>query len=113
MSTDPKKTAADFKAAVNMSATQLKKWLDTDESKEVGYKNDGDKESVGHHSGHQIIEILGKKKDDYTDEDTKHMAKVVGYIHRHQAQRPDGDVKETPWRYSLMNWGHDPLKAKK
>jgi hypothetical protein len=35
---------------------------------------------------------------------------VVGYIHRHLAQRPSGDVSQTPWRHSLMNWGHDPLK---
>ena len=38
------------------------------------------------------------------------MRKVVGYVHRHLAQRPKGDVTETKWRYSLMNWGHDPLK---
>ena len=38
------------------------------------------------------------------------MRKVVGYVHRHMAQRPGGDVAETDWRYSLMNWGHDPLK---
>lgn len=37
------------------------------------------------------------------------MRKVVGYVHRHGAQRPAGDVTETPWRYSLMTWGHDPL----
>ena len=113
MSTDPKQTITDFKSAVNMTATQLKKWLETDESKKVGYKTEGAKESVGHHMGQTIIELLGKKKDDYADDDFKHMAKVVGYVHRHQAQRPEGDVEETPWRYSLMNWGHDPLKAKK
>jgi hypothetical protein len=28
----------------------------------------------------------------------------------HLAQRPEGDVEDTRWRYSLMNWGHDPLK---
>ena len=38
------------------------------------------------------------------------MRKVVGYVKRHSAQRPDGDVTDTPWRYSLMNWGHDPAK---
>jgi len=32
------------------------------------------------------------------------------YVHRHLAHRPSGDVERTPWRYSLMNWGHDPLK---
>ncbi len=55
--------------------------------------------------------MLGKKQDDYSDDDLKHMAKVVSYVHRHSAQRPDGEIKETPWRYSLMNWGHDPLKG--
>jgi hypothetical protein len=38
------------------------------------------------------------------------MRKVVGYAHRHLAQRPDGDVSDSAWRYSLMNWGHDPTK---
>jgi hypothetical protein len=37
---------------------------------------------------------------------------VVGYIHRHLAQRPAGDISQTHWRYSLMNWGHDPLSGK-
>ncbi len=35
---------------------------------------------------------------------------MVGYVHRHQAQKPSGDVEGGRWRYSLMNWGHDPLK---
>ncbi len=38
------------------------------------------------------------------------MKKVSGYVHRHQAQKPSGDVENSNWRYSLMNWGHDPLK---
>jgi hypothetical protein len=38
------------------------------------------------------------------------MRKVIGYVHRHLKQRPKGDVAHRPWRYSLMNWGHDPLK---
>jgi Protein of unknown function (DUF3140) len=38
------------------------------------------------------------------------MRRVNGYIGRHLAQRPGGDVAESAWRYSLMNWGHDPLK---
>ena len=36
--------------------------------------------------------------------------RVTGDIHRHLAQRPSGDITETRWRYSLMNWGHDPKK---
>ena len=45
-----------------------------------------------------------------TDGDYAHMRKVTGYVSRHLAQRPRGDVSETAWRYSLMNWGHDPTK---
>ncbi|HSM31876.1 MAG TPA: DUF3140 domain-containing protein [Woeseiaceae bacterium] len=41
------------------------------------------------------------------------MATVVGYINRHKAQGGPGEEVETSnWRYSLMNWGHDPLKER-
>lgn len=92
-----------------MTPKQLEAWLETEESKSVGQKSDGD-ESIGHQSGQRIVEILHKRKSDYTEEDIAHMRKVVSYVHRHSAQRPDGDVTHTRWRYSLMNWGHDPLK---
>jgi len=100
----------DFHDAVNMTASQIEKWLETDESKEVGQKASEGAESVGHHSGRKIVTILGKKKADLGHADVEWMRKVVGYVKRHSAQRPDGDIEHTPWRYSLMNWGHDPLK---
>jgi hypothetical protein len=99
----------DWKDAVNMTASELEKWLDTDESQEVGQKPSGG-ESTGHHSGRRIIEILHTKKGDLTEDDAAHMRTVVGYVHRHLAQRPSGDTSDTAWRYSLMNWGHDPEK---
>ena len=49
---------------------------------------------------------------DLTDADYAHMRKVIGYVARHSKQRPEGDISETPWRYSLMNWGNDPQKKK-
>ncbi|MFI6705558.1 DUF3140 domain-containing protein [Nonomuraea sp. NPDC050478] len=101
--------AAEFGKAVNMTAGELKRWLDTDESKAVGQK-DGGGESTGHESGRKIVELLHKKEPALTEQDYAHMRKVIGYVHRHLAQRPSGDVRETRWRYSLMNWGHDPLK---
>lgn len=100
-----------FREAVNMTPSALETWLATEESREVGWTHEGDSESVGHHSGRRIVEIKHKKKADLTDEDYAHMRKVVGYVHRHMAQRPAGDVEHTRWRYSLMNWGHDPLKS--
>jgi hypothetical protein len=99
----------DWNHAVNMTASEIEEWLDTDESKEVGDKSEGG-ESTGHRSGRRIVEILRTKKADLSDSDVEWMRKVVGYVKRHSAQRPDGDVSETAWRYSLMNWGNDPLK---
>ncbi len=107
---DRKEIYTDFKDMVNMSASVLKKWLDTDESKKVGYDS-GDGESVGHRSGKKIIKILEKKKSELTEGDYKHMQKVVGYIKRHTAQKPSGDVSDTNWNYSLKNWGHDHSKS--
>jgi ribosomal protein L11 len=100
---------AEFKDAVNMTAAELEKWLKTDESQKVGQKSGGG-ESVGHDSGRKIVKILRTKKADLTEADLAHMRRVVGYVHRHLKQRPSGDVEDTAWRWSLMNWGHDPLK---
>ncbi|GAB2794036.1 hypothetical protein HNQ93_003823 [Hymenobacter luteus] len=104
---------SDFKQEVNMTASELEKWLKTDESKSVG-QDSGDGTSIGRHSGEKIIEILRKKKADLTSADEEHMHKVHSYISRHLAQGPHDkkDVETSRWRYSLMNWGHDPLKDK-
>ncbi len=99
----------EFYDAVNMTPSELEQWLDTDKSKSVG-QDSGDGESKGHKSGRKIISIKNKKKDDLNQNDYEHMNKVIGYIHRHTAQKPDSDIKESDWRYSLKNWGHDPCK---
>ena len=109
MSKDTKSVIDEFHQVVNMTPKELESWLDTDESKEVGQK-DGDDESIGHKSGRHIIELLQMKKADYSDDDLSHMKKVISYVHRHSAQKPSSDIKNSRWRYSLMNWGHDPLK---
>jgi hypothetical protein len=100
---------ADWQDAVNMTANELEDFLQTDESKSVGDKGSGG-ESTGHQSGTRIVAILRAKKGDLTEDDAAHMRKVVGYVHRHLAQKPSGDISDSPWRYSLMNWGHDPTK---
>ena len=101
----------DFDQAVNMTAGELETWLATDESQSVGQKS-GSGESTGHESGRRIVEILRTKKSDLTDDDHAHMRKVHGYVRRHLAQEPaKADVETSKWRWSLMNWGHDPLKT--
>ena len=102
--------SAEFREAVNMTAGQLEEWLGTEESRSVGQQKEGESESVGHEMGRHIVDLLRRGTDDPSDEDEARMRKVVGYVHRHLAQRPSGDVRDTRWRHSLMNWGHDPLR---
>ncbi|OON28642.1 Protein of unknown function [Micromonospora haikouensis] len=105
-------TYREFTEAVNMRPGELSAWLESDESKHVGWRKKGTAggESVGHSSGRRIVELLRRKRAELTEADYRHMRKVVGYVHRHLAQRPAGDVRDTKWRWSLMNWGHDPLR---
>ena len=98
----------DFYDQVNMQPKELEDWLESDESKSVGDSKSG--ESTGHESGRRIVKIKRTKKAELTHDQYRHMKKVVNYVGRHTAQKPSGDVKESDWRYSLMNWGHDPLK---
>lgn len=104
-----------FNDAVNMTPAAIEKFLDTDDSKRVGWKGEdgnGSHESVGHASGRRIVELKQKKQAELTEDDLAHMKKVVGYVNRHMAQGgPAKDKEHSDWRYSLMNWGHDPLKA--
>ena len=99
----------EWRDLVNMAPQELKGFLETDESKSVGDSESG--ESTGHKSGRRIVKIKRTKKEDITDDQWDHMATVVGYIKRHCSQGgPKDNVETSNWRYSLMNWGHDPLK---
>jgi hypothetical protein len=102
--------AAAFNAAVNMAAEEIEEWLATDKSRSVGAYRPGERESVGRQSARRIVAILGTSTADLTESDYVHMRKVVGFVKRHGANRPLGDVRRTRWRYALMNWGHDPTK---
>ena len=99
-----------FHEVVNMTPAEMERWLATEESRSVGWTHEGEHESVGHGAGRRIVEIKRTAKAGLGDDDYAEMRKVVGYVHRHMAQKPSGDVKDTRWRHSLMNWGHDPLK---
>src|SRR5687768_15998729 len=90
----------EFDEAVNMTRNELEEWLQTEESKSVG-QSDGGGESKGHESGRKIVVILGKKKTDYSSDDIDHLRRVVSYVHLHQSQKPEGDVKDSNWRRSL------------
>lgn len=109
MAVDRQQVIEEFEEAVNMTPKELEEWLQSEESKSVG-QSEGGGESKGHKSGRRIVQIKRKKKSDYTDNDIEHMKRVNGYVKRHLGQGPKKDPEDSKWRYSLMNWGHDPLK---
>lgn len=133
MSPSREETIERFNEYVNMTSSELKEWLETPESKEVGWSSatnskhdpeDTDDESVGHKSGRTIVSILeanpNKDADKYTDEHIEHMRKVVAYCARHLAQesslaerKTKEELEEAKSTKSLKNWGHDPVKATK
>ncbi len=108
-------TVTEFRGVVNMTPARLRAWLASDASASVGMTRDGKRvttpqqaKSVGHHMGERILAIHATQSSDISEADLADMRKVVGYVHRHLAQRPQGDVTDSRWRHSLMNWGHDP-----
>ena len=103
---------AEFDRLVNLTQNELRAWLETPQSRTVGMVRRGEQESVGRQSARAILVIRAKPVGDLTDADYAHMKKVIGYCRRHLAQRPWGEVTDTRWRWSLMNWGHDPLRAR-
>ena len=101
---------SEWQELVNMAPAELEDWLETEESRSVGDSGQG--ESTGHASGRRIVEIKRTNKDELSDSQWDHMGKVVGYIKRHCSQGgPKDDVEVSAWRFSLMNWGHDPIRA--
>jgi hypothetical protein len=100
----------EFDSLVNLEPAELKAWLKRPESSKVGMVRKGETESVGRQSARKILAIKAAKVADLTDADYRHMKKVIGFCRRHLAQRPWGDITDTRWRWSLMNWGHDPLR---
>jgi len=106
---DRSKVYREFHAAVNMDSAELEDWLAGDESRRVGWTRPGETESVGRAAGRHILRILGTAEPDLQEADYQLMRKAVGFVRRHLAQQP-ANIVTSRWRYSLMNWGHDPLK---
>lgn len=106
----------EFDALMNLAPAELTAWLQGPKSRLVGVVRRGETESIGRRAGAKVLAIHAKPVSELTDADYVHMRKVIGFCRRHLAQRPKalrygGDVRETRWRWSLMNWGHDPLRV--
>jgi len=87
--------------------------LNTPESKKLRFPDEPGGRIAGNATGLKILKILGKRREKYTAEDITQMRTVIDFVNRRLAKRPKGDIIASNWRYSLMNWGHDPAKRLK
>lgn len=99
---------AAFARVVNMTSREIEIWHFTKESASVG-QDSGDGVSVGVKAGQRTLQLLRVKRAPNAD-DIKHMRRVVNFIRRQILLAPRQNRETSRWRYSLMNWGHDPLK---
>ncbi|MFF9631876.1 DUF3140 domain-containing protein [Streptomyces fradiae] len=97
----------EFHAAVNMTSREPQEWLSTTAAHE---ETEELPDRAGPRTGRRVLEILGKRRTDLTEDDVAVMRRVCGVV---RSQR-DPDMEPTAggadWRHGLMNIGHDPLK---
>lgn len=100
----------EFRSVVNIPRNQLERWLGTPESRKLRFP---DEPKGAKTPGQTILKLLAKKHDKITREDVDNMQRVIEFIGPRLQKRPKGDILASNWRYSLMNWGHDPSKPLK
>ena len=97
----------EFHTVVNMTSRELEDWLRTRSADE---DDEALPDEAGTPTGRHVVQILGKRRGDPTEDDARVMRRV---IERVRAQRRD-DLEPTAgdaaWRHKLMSLGHDPLK---
>ena len=81
-------------------------------ARKVGFKRDRRAKASATPRGGGSCAILRADRAELDGGDYAHMRKVVGFVERHRAQGPHDEyrIPTSRWRYSLMNWGHDPLR---
>jgi hypothetical protein len=97
-----------FHQAVNMTSQELRAWLLTDASGQDAFPASPDLELP--RLGRKVVDLLGKRKVDLTDEDADVMAQVTDYVNGMEGSPPPDGAANSGWRQSLMTVGHDPLR---
>ncbi len=101
--------ASAWRAVITVPPEALEEWLTTPESFSVGSRAPGQRHSVGQLAGMRTLELLEIPDDEWGESDVAHARRTLGFVRRHRAQWPAGDVSGRRWRHALRNWGHDPL----
>ncbi len=97
----------EFHRVVNMSSRELLDWLRTRSADE---HTEDLPDQVGTETGRHVLEILGKRRTDLTEDDERVMRRVVDRIHAERRDDLEPTAGQAHWRHRLMTIGHDPLK---
>ncbi|WP_129663769.1 DUF3140 domain-containing protein [Phytoactinopolyspora endophytica] len=98
-----------FHQVVNMTSQELTAWLGT----EPGLSPPKPGGPAPPPLGRGVVEILGKRRTDVTNDDFNTMEKVIEIVENETDGLTKEDVvNDERRRHRLMNVGHDPLRER-
>ncbi|URM92365.1 DUF3140 domain-containing protein [Streptomyces sp. MRC013] len=97
----------EFHTVVNMTSRELQEWLST---QAAGEETEELPDRAGPRTGRRVLEILGKRRTDLTEDDVAVMRRVCDVVRSQRDTDLEPRAGGTDWRHGLMNIGHDPLK---
>lgn len=113
-----KETYAKWKSLVNMSATELQKFYNSQEGKDAGLSTSEANEqgiSSGRESARWIMKMKNTRVADWTPQMWKWANKQISFISRmsgNKGELYDDKGNKTRKHTSLLIWGHNPKKIK-
>ena len=96
-----------FHRVVNMTSRELRDWLMV---QGAGENAETEPDHAGRPLGRRVLDILGKRRSDLTEDDVKVMQSVVDRVTARRGDELDGTITEDAERRKLMDLGHDSLK---
>ena len=105
-----------WKKLINMTSSQLKSFLATDDGKEAGLSKKAASDhgiSSGHSSASAILRMKAKPVSKWTDLDWKWCRKQISFVSRMLGNKGplyDDKGNKTRKHTSLLLWGHNPSK---
>ncbi|MDN3296041.1 DUF3140 domain-containing protein [Streptomyces ficellus] len=97
----------EFHTVVNMTSRELQEWLNVESA---GEETEQLPDQSGKATGRRVLEILGKRRTDLTEDDVKVMQRVCEIVRSQRGPDMEPQAGGTGWRHGLMDIGHDPLK---
>ena len=97
----------EFHTVVNMTSRELEDWLRTRSADE---DDEALPDEAGTPTGRHVVQILGKRRGDLTEDDARVMRRVVERVRAQRRDDLEPTAGDAAWRHKLMSLGHDPLK---